>query len=238
MPVIIDWPANLRISDRSDPMLMANTRSGGIALNGDEQIISTGSRIWQWQMQVPIYNAGHMRALRVVLAQLDGRFGYVRTRICDQYRISRRNMGAYPIRGSVPHSDDAYFSDGSGYDLSGGTAYPINDSSPGQSQFQIDYGPDVPMSAGIFISIKGWLYLITAIDDPANLDDPGTVRNIHVSPPLRSAIGSDDEILWDAAPIWRLASDGEGQAFLRVGKFGVVTINLTEPVGRDEVDAP
>lgn len=255
MPEVFDWPGNLKISDRSDPMLVPMTRSGGMALNGDEQIISPLSARWEWSITVPIRTKDQARALRAILAQAKGRFNYLRVRVCDMYRISRREMGASPFTGEVPHSDMTYFSDGSGYQLSGGSAE-IASTIAGQTSFTVD--PGFEISSGTFFSIDDWLYVITDVDDadisPADgwvLEtgswvDTGywlegldwaeypplstTNRTIHFEPPIRESGG--EEMLFNATAIWRLASDREGQLPLTIGKFGTVTINFVEPVGR------
>lgn len=224
MPEIISWPGNLVVTDRSNPMLVSNTRSGGRALNGQEQIISPGSKVWQWQVQVPIYRQDHIRALSILLDTLDGRYGYLMMRMCDTSRITRREMGAVPFSGpGVPHSDGAYFSDDTGYALAGGSAVPVGSYNAGASSMLM---AGVPATGGVPFSINGWMYRVTSIDDD------GVVS---FQPPLREAVSTDDEILWKPEVIWRLATDQEGQAFLRLGKFGSVSINLMEPIMRGSI---
>lgn len=224
MPEIINWPGNLVITDRSHPILVSNTRSGGRALNGQEQIISPGSKFWQWQVQVPIYRQDHLRALSILLDRLDGRYGHLMIRMCDTSRITRREMGAVPFSGpGVPHSDGAYFSDGSGYSLAGGMANPSGPYPSGATSMTMT---GIPATGGVPFSINGWLYRVTGIDDD------GVVS---FQPGLREPVSGDDEILWKPEVIWRLASDTEGQAFLRLGKFGSVSVNLVEPVTRGSI---
>jgi len=234
MPDIVDLPGNLRISDRSDPQLIAMTRSGGLSISGFEQIVSPLSQRWVWRATIPIRNKGQARSLRVVLAQLQGKYGYLRTRICDQYRVSRREMGATPITDpdGIPHSDEAPFSDDYGYALAGGTTNLVSPANAGTSTLVLD--TDIPLSVGIFVSINSWLYVITKIDDPADLDNPGAQRTVHIAPPLRDPVTTEDEVNFDAECLWRLASDDTGSLDLRVGRFGTVTLDLVEPVGRTE----
>src|SRR5688572_28020353 len=117
-PEIIEWPGNLRISDRTDPQLRFNTRSGGMSLSGVEQIVSPLSSVWVWRAAVPIFNKGQARALRVVKSTIKGAYNYLKIRVCDQFRISRDEVGAYYGGGDeVPYGDGVLHSDGSGFAL-------------------------------------------------------------------------------------------------------------------------
>lgn len=232
MPDIVDFPGGIPRGDRTDPQLIANNRSGGMSINGFEQVIGSLSQRWEWSISFPIFKPYHMRGMRAFLAETQGRFNYVRIRLCDLYRMNRIEMGAIPgITGnySVPHSDGAYFSDGSGYHVAGGMT-PISGAiAEGATSMMID--PGFRIIPGTFFSINEWLYVIRRIDDPVE-GDPDTMRMIHFSPPLREPASSEDEINFDAVCIWRMATDREGTANLRAGKFGSVTLNFVEPVGR------
>lgn len=225
MPDIVDFPTGLRISDRTDPMLVSASRSPGAAINGFEQVISPLSQRWEWTVSIPVFTAAHARSLRILLAQANGRFNYIRMRICDQYRMSASEIDAAG-GGFVPHSDDAPFSDGSEYH--GGVSTPLGvNMQAGETSVTID--PGFTPSAGVFFSINDWLYVIDKVDDPI-ADE--TARTVHFSPPLNEGALVGDEFNFDAICLWRLATDREGLANLQQGKFGVVTLNLVEPIGR------
>jgi hypothetical protein len=230
---VVTFPGNLQISDRDDPQLVSLTRSGGTSLNGIEQVISPLSQRWKWSVTIPIRRKDQARSLRVMLSQLQGRYGYLRMRVCDLYRVSRREMGATPITSEhgVPHSDGAYFSDDEGYHLAGGTTSPVAAVAEGDTSMVLDTG--IPIVTGTFFSINDWLYVIEDIDDPEDLDNPGTARTIHFAPPLREAATIEDELNFDPVAIWQLATDDTGALQLSLGKRGVVTLDLVEPVGRD-----
>lgn len=232
MPEVIDWPGNLRIADRTHPQLMSNTRSGGMALNGAEQIVSPASAMWRWQVQIPLRTRADLRALSVLLDQLQGRYGYLRIRMCDATRLTRGDMGA--VDSDVPHSDGAFFSDGVGYALADGYVNPEAGAAAGASSLSLDLD-GFPAVSGTPFSVDGWLYRIKSIDDPADLDNPGTVRTINFSPPLRDAVFTGSEVRWGCDVVWRLATDEEGQATLRAGKLGTATLNLVEPIMREAI---
>ncbi len=222
MPDIVDFPGGLPFGDRTDPQLVFNTRSGGVSINGFEQIISPLSQRWEWSVSIPIHKAHKARGLRAFLAQMRGRFNYARIRMCDPYRINRREMGAVPgfVKGqSVPHSDGAYFSDGAGYEMAHGTTALPSPPTAGQTTLAVDSG--FRILPGTFFSINYWLYVVTEVDDDGL---------IHFEPPLRRSGG--EEIDWDATVLWQLASDRTGTTSLRQGRFGSVTLELVEPINR------
>lgn len=255
MPDIVNFPGGLIIGDRTDPQLVANTRSGGQSINGFEQIISPLSQRWEWTISIPVFQTHHMRGLRAFLARAQGRFNYVRIRVCDMYRPSRREMGAIGT-GPVPHSDDALFSDDTGYHLGTGTAPLPTNLAAGVTSLTID--PGFLVQPGMLFSINEWLYVATDVDDASNdaegwvleggewdddgfwltgidwdyVSPPETQRVVHFMPPLRAPAMAGDEMNFDPIVLWRLASDAEGSANLRAGKFGVVTLSFVEPVGR------
>lgn len=232
MPDIVDFPI-LPLTDRSDPRLISANRSGGMSINGFEQIVSPLSERWRWSVSVSITRPHHARGLRMFLTKARGRLNYVRVRVCDLYRTYRSEMGATPhhVDGqSLPHSDDAYFSDGAGYRYATGTTLLTAAASAGASSLVIDPG-FVPIPGTLF-SINDWLYVITDVDDPVDLDNPGTERTIHFRPGLREAAAIEDELNFDAVCLWQLATDEEGQATLSGGRRGVATLNFVEPVWR------
>lgn len=222
MPDIVDFPGGLAFGDRVDPQLVANTRTGGVSINGFEQIVSPLSQRWEWTVSIPVHRAHKARGLRAFMAKMKGRFNYARIRMCDQYRMNRREMGAVPgfVRGrSVPHSDGAYFSDGSGYEMAHGTT-PLS-TPPVRGQTKISADTNFLVIPGVFFSINQWLYVVTDVDDDGA---------ISFQPPLREDGG--EEIDWDATCLWQLATDRTGTMSLQQGRFGTAVLNFVEPVGR------
>ncbi len=230
MPSIIDLAQP--ISDRTDPLLVPNTRSGGVALNGMEQVISPLTSIWKWRIILPINTVGRARAWRAVNAKLKGRFNYLRARVCDQYRIGRRSIGASYPGDSVPHSDGAFFSDGTGYALAQPTSAVQVAAARGATSVRVlasDFAG--AMTAGVFFSINDYLYVVTDWELAGTTEE---YIDVTFEPPLRAAIDVDDTVDFDAKSIWVLDTDEMGRMPLRLGRFGEVELNLTEALGRSE----
>ena len=230
MPDIVEL--TLCMSDRTDPQLAFNTRSGGIAIDGSEQILSPLSERWTFSAVFPIFNERQARTIRVAKSKLKGNFNYLMLRLCDQYRITRRDIGAVYNGSSVPHSDDTFFSDGSGYKLASPTS-PIMQAAAANADEILVRASDFAggITAGVFFSINYYLYQVD--DWELDGEEPEeSVYRLKISPPLREAVTTTDEADFDAKSLWRLESADDGALALRIGKFGAVTLNLVEPIGR------
>lgn len=224
----IDLPPNLRITDRSDPHLSPLNRSGGQAMNGEEQVIGTGASRWVWRLTLLIRNAGDARSWRATKTPLEGRLNYLRTRVCDRYRLTRREIGAYPTSGpALPFSDGTSFSDDTGFQLAQPSTTLSEEAAEGDTSIVVAAAPlGDYMSSGLFFSIDDWLYQVTG------WEAEGTDFVLTFMPPLRSAPG-ESPVDFNPTAVWVLASDDEGQVDLSQGRFGAVTLNLIEAIGRD-----
>jgi hypothetical protein len=227
---IIELSRALTITDRSDPHLMQNTRSGGMALDGGEQVLSPLSSRWEWSISIPVVTEAHARSMRVFRTKAKGNFNYLRIPLCDKYRITRKQVGAQGPDESVPFSDGSYFSDGSGYALVEPTSPVLVAAVEGAETIVIEAAPlNGAMTAGVFISINDWLYHIDEwVEDEA--DDTRLILTI--SPPLREPVAVDDLAEFAATALWVMDQASAARLELQVGKFGGVNITLLEPVGR------
>lgn len=228
MPSIIDLAQP--ISDRTDPILVPNTRSGGQSISGIEQVISPLTARWQWRIVLPINTVGRARAWRATLAKLDGRFNYLRARVCDRYRIGRRDVGAWSSSDPLPHSDNSFFSDDTGYRLAQPSS-PVQVAAARGATSVCVLASDFAgaMTAGVFFSISDYLYVVTDWD--LNENDE-TMLDITFKPGLRVDADEGDTVDFDARAVWVLDSDEAGKMPLRLGRFGEVELMLTEAIGR------
>lgn len=227
MPTIVDLAQP--ISDRSDPHLIYNSRGGGAALNGVEQVISPLTAVWRWDCIVPVNNAARARSIRVVKSKLMGRFNYLRTRICDRYRITRRDVGAVYDGSSVPYGDGAFHSDGTGFALAQPATSMLVAAARSATSIVVLGSPLAGgMTAGVFFSINDYLYQVE------EWETDGVAMNIVFSPPLRAAAEEGDTVDFDAKAIWSLEADDTGHLDLRIGRFGAVQLKLVEALGRSQ----
>ena len=224
---IIDLPSALRISDRSDPHLSPLNRSGGVAMNGEEQVIGTGASRWIWRAVLPIRDAASARALRWVKSQLKGRINYLRVTVCDQYRITRREVGWLSSDGTMWDNDQPFDNNQPWAALQ-----PVStlDASASEGATTIVIDADAVsdfMALGVFFSLDDWLYQVT--DYSISGDD----MTLTFEPPLKADATSGAFVLFHPRSIWVLASDDEARLDLRNGRFGAVELNLVEAIGRD-----
>lgn len=227
MPDFVEFPPNLRITDRSDPMLMPNTRSGGPGLSGDEQILSPLSARWEWRATVIVRNTVDARSLRVVKSTLQGRYGYLRVKLCDRSRITRRDIGAVDPAAGVTYSDGTLFSDGTGFSLAEPSAPIMAAAAAGASQITVLASAFAgAITAGVFFSINDWLHQVEA------WEEDGSNYVLTIAPALREAVTTSDEADFSGRSIWQVMADDVGDIALRLGRTGAVELQLVEPVGR------
>lgn len=229
---VVQFPSVLRLTDRADPFLIANTISGGEGMDGSEQVVSALSFRWRWRVSFPVKSAVEVRQLRALRTKLKGRFNYLRMRVCDMYRLTADAIGAsYPDDG-VPHDDDAPFDDDYGYAASPVHSPVTADAAAGDTTLRVrasDFAGE--MAAGLFFSVGEWLH------QTEDFELDGTDYVLTIAPPLREDVFAGSIANFDAVALWAFASDDEGGADLRLGKTGVVKLDLIEPVGRRLDDA-
>jgi hypothetical protein len=167
------------------------------------------------------------RSLRVIKSMLRGRFGYLRVKLCDRHRITRRDIGAVDQSDGVPFGDGAFFSDGSGFSLAAPSAPLAVAAAAGASEISVPASYiSGAMTAGVFFSINDWVH---QVDD---WEEDGSNYLLTISPPLREAVTTSDEADFSARSIWQFTADDVGDITLRTGKSGAVELRLVEPVGR------
>jgi len=226
MVEVID-AAGLVITDRSDPQLIHATLSGGPGLNGDEQILSALSARWEWSAVLLVRDEVAARSLRWLRSKAKGRFNYIRLRICDRYRITRKDIGAVDPPDGVPFGDGAHFSDGSTWSLSQPSAPLVTDAAAGDETITVPASYfSGAVSAGVFFGLNDWLHQVDG------WEEDGDNYVLTISPPLREDAAVGDEADFSGRSIWQLASDEEGGIDLSLGRSGTTQLRLIEPIGR------
>jgi hypothetical protein len=223
---VVPLPSVLRVSDRTDPELVMNSRSGGVSLAGTEQIISALSGQWKFAVTIPIYSKVQARAWRAFRAKLQGRFNFIEIKVADAYRISRREIGAWNHDNNTPHSDDSMYSDITGHALAQPNAPLLADVAEGATSITISAAVlGGALVSGVFFSIDGWLYLVKDFSVAAGI---ATIEN---DPPLRKAQVAGDIVDFDAKFIGRLDADSV-PLDLAGGKYGAIQFTVNEDLLR------
>lgn len=226
---VIDFPPNLRLSDRwTEPHLAYSTRTGGPALNGDEQLLSSLSARWELRVEVGIHTEADARSYRAIKAALQGKFNYLRLPLKEPSRITRKDIGTVPTPDGVPFGDGEHFSDGSGFSLAQPSAPLVAAASAGDDTIIVPASYfSGAMSAGVFFGLNDWLHQVQG------WEEDGANYVLTITPPLREDAAQDDEADFTARAIWQLAEDSTGKADMSEGgRHGIVELMLIEPIGR------
>lgn len=218
--IIYDWPMVLA-ANAERFHIDARTRSGGETTAGREQIVSSGVARWVATLTVPLYTPQTIRAMRSLLAKLDGRANGVRVRVCDCVNGNTLIPTIHDIR----YSDKSRHSDTAGF-MQGGTPPTIAaDAAVGAAQIVILNGStELPVLEGSFLGVGGHLYVVVGVTPE---EDETTTLDIR--PRLRTAIAVDDEVEWCNPTVpMRLTADDSGAFELQLSRTGVATLDLVE----------
>lgn len=222
MTTIIDW--NLPISDDTAPRLENFTRSAGPGYSGREQIVSPRSKRWTYSFRVPVIDEATSRRFRVIMESLEGRFNYLRIRICDPYRLRRRDYGLPEPGEPIPYSQPVFHSDGTGFAPVRVTLVPILQGVASGNEIYINSQTlNDALPTGVWFSINGFLYLVTG----AVVWEPGITR-VTFQPALREPVIALQEIDFDPKFVGYLADDMDGMLDRQIRKYGIATIHLLE----------
>lgn len=218
--IIYDWPTIL-VANAERFHLDARSRSGGETVAGREQVVGSNLGRWIATLTVPLHTPAKIRAMRSLLARLDGRANAVRVGPCD----CRNGNQLIPLIGGIPYDDDSFHSDGAGFQQ-GGTPPTISEpASAGATTITIFNGATIlPVVEGSFLGVGGYLYVVVGVtpgeDETTELD---------IRPKLRTAVAADDEVEWcHARAPMRLTSDDSGAFELQLARTGTATLDLVE----------
>lgn len=223
---IIDAPEALCRRLSQSWSIEARTVSGGPALSGREQVIFGPSPRWRASLTLLVNGNDAQKSFRAFIASLRGRARAVRLypECCPPISLYERlGAEAPPDDLGLPHSDDAYFSDDSGY----AWPYPVltlaDDAAAFDDVVTVDLeGHDPGIVDGDFIGIAGRLYIVTRIDASSS-----TEMTLAIEPPLRAAAVAGIAIPTRPSIVMRLAADREGE-FSRESRLARPALELIE----------
>ncbi|MGO1080269.1 hypothetical protein [Inquilinus sp. CA228] len=218
--IIYDWPAIL-IATAETFRIDARTRSGGETISGRDQVVTSNLGRWVAQLSVPLHTPAKIRAMRSLLARLDGRTNAVRVGPCD----CRNGNRLMPVVGDIPYRDQAFHTDGAGF-MQGGIAPTIAaPAAAGTTTIRILNGSTVlPVLEGSFLGLGGYLYVVVGVDP-----EPGEETVLDIRPKLRAgaALGAPIEWCRARAPM-RLSADDSGAFELQLARTGTASLDLVE----------
>lgn len=224
MAEIIDWPCGLLRLTYQRMFIRNISRSAGISMLGQDQIIDPVAQWWEIQISLTVYHEAPMiKAFEAKVSQMRGRANIAALCLFDAYGYDET---VAPRQSSF--SDGTWFSDGTGFaDPSLGVEPLVvaADVAAGSNSLTVTLTDPVRphLRIGDYFSVNGFCYHAVGRDIAA-----GSVR---FEPMLRAALPAGT-ILETARPVIyaRFASADEGQR-------GRDLTNYSEPVTLSFVEA-
>jgi hypothetical protein len=220
--IIYDWPAIL-VANAETFRIDARTRSGGETISGREQVVTSNLGRWIARLTVPLHTPAKIRAMRSLLARLDGRTNAVRVGPCD----CRNGNRLIEMTGGIPYDDDTFHTDGSGFSQGGASPTIAEDHPAAAGAFQITINNGstrMPVLDGSFFGAGGYLYVVTGATALA-----GEQTLLDIRPKLRTALAVGAPIDWCHGRVpMRLSADDSGAFELHLARTGTATLDLVE----------
>lgn len=210
------------------------SRSGGLSLNGSEQVVFSDAGRWQAKVIVSLRGEASNLALRAFLAQMGGRAGTVLVPKWDRFRPA--DINGRPL--SQVHAagyDDGRPQDGNGFnfDLSGfgqpsiAAATVVANAPLGATRIAIISDGSEGPRPGHYFGLGQRLYLISNV---WKLDEEAPIQ-VEFWPRLRAPAASGELVLLDRPVcLMRFSSDDVGGDMFNRRGSGSVTFDFVEAI--------
>lgn len=221
---MITWPSSLLPATDVELSLQGRTTTGGMSVSGISQLVKTDhGGLWRFVFSgIYLRTKDQVRAWRALEGQLDGGATKLVVPICD-LRHAPRPDGALP-GDAVPHSDDTYFSDDTGYVSGIMSAVTVGAAALGASSLGIDVLVGSDLMGGEHFTIDHptegpRMYRVISVGDDT----------ISIRPTLREAVADGEVIDFDRPRCtMRLAGSDTMNLNLQLGRFGQVGVAFVE----------
>lgn len=221
---MITWPSGLFPATDVELSLQGRTTTGGMSVSGISQLVKTDhGGLWRFVFSgIYLRNKDQVRTWRALEGQLDGGATKLVVPICD-LRHAPRPGGALPGP-SVPHSDDTYFSDDTGYVSGVMSAVTVGAATLGASSISVNMLVGSDLMGGEHFTIDHptegpRLYRVITVDGDS----------VGIRPTLREAVASGEVVDFDNPRCtMRLAGAEAMNLNLQLGRFGQVGVAFIE----------
>jgi len=199
----IRWPTGVLRPRNVAFDIASRSLAGASSVSGRTQVVSSDAGIWKATLgDIVIRDRNTRLAFRAIANLLEGRLGTILVPLCRGDQPAPQADGLFE---QVPHDDDAYFDDDTGY-VGGATLVTLNDDLAVRAvsaEVTIAYGGE--MEPGQHFSLGERLYRLRTVEYSSD-----TAATITFRPPLREAVDADTELNFDD-PVcrMRLVSDAE-----------------------------
>jgi len=223
----IRWPLDALPPRNMSLDIASRSLSGPSSVSGYAQVSASSAGIWKMTYdQIPVLTENAVVCFRAISAILEGRLGSILVPIYRRYQPVPDGAEDAGLFDPVPHSDDAFFSDGSGYV---GRVIDVQLTSAvvkGATSASIAINVAGLIQPGQHFSIGERLYRLKAVSYTSD-----TTASITFTPPARDAVSAGDNLEFDD-PVcrMRLASDSEMDLPLEYDRWAFPTVQFLEDV--------
>lgn len=222
----IRWPETVLRPQSVAFDIRARSIAGSPSISGTAQVISSSAGIWVATFgSVVVSNRNSVIAARAMQVLLEGRVNPLLVPRCRDYQPVADGDVALGLYDAIPHDDDAYFDDGSGY-----SNLPVIDvtlsaaMSAGATTGSIAITHAGTIQPGQDFSIGERMYRLKSV-----VFSSASAATISFLPPLREAAANGAQVNFDD-PVcrMRLATDGELDLLLDGRKRANPDVNFVE----------
>lgn len=219
------WPDALRPTRGGRPVYMPRNTADSIALSGFGQVVAADAGIWKIPLEgIPIRGWAQIQTWDALALRLEGRLNPFLYRLCE---VSRQPYGLQGPYGDIPHSDESFFSDDTGYYQPAIVAEVAADAALRATTLSIAVSQGGAVQPAHFFSLgTGRLHQVRRV-----LSVTGGTYSLDIRPPLREAVSAGDVVTFDRPTCKvRLATDNEMDRVLDLNRLGSLSITLYEDV--------
>lgn len=222
----IRWPCDMLVARDVSFDIASRSLAGPTSVSGKTQTVSTDAGLWKATLgSIVIRDRSTRLAFRAIANLLEGRLNPILVPVCRGDQPIIDGTVADGLYDEVPHSDDAFFDDDTGY--VGGSIEVISAAMDARAVFgaiTIAYGGT--LEAGQHFSIGERLYRLRTVEYTGV-----NTANITFRPPLREAVAYGTYLNFDD-PVcrMRLVSDDQMDLDLQLRRFGNPSVSFIEDV--------
>lgn len=220
------WPCDILPSQDVAWNIAPRTLAAPSSVSGITQVVASDAGIWKAMFGSVLVNTrDRILTFRGIAARLEGRLGDILVPRCGAWRPDLAADAGDAIFDQVPHSDNAWFDDDTGYVISDRNSMYLATALPARATVaNIVIRAGGTITPGQDFSLGERMYRVTAV----TYTTP-TTATLTFRPPAREAVDEGVTVEFDA-PIcrMRLASDDAMDLELALHRFGAPTINFLE----------
>lgn len=210
------------------------SRSGGQSIGGFEQVVASSAGRWRATMTFDIFRGGSNDAKRLLywrwfLAHMQGRSNSIVIGPFDEGNTPAALNGE-TAPSPLPHDDDTYFDDGTGYAQTLVSAHTGN-AALGDTSVLVNVLSGHQPQPGQYFSVNNRMHMIrsAALYEPLLEGFVPAYWTLGIWPPVREDWEDGTWAEFDnPVCIMRLASDNSGDLPLKTTYIGEATIELVE----------